>query len=408
MQCVGSRIGLTPRLDNFVVFRSFADLPSGYLSSMKWSFKVGRIFGIELRVHITFFLIVLYAAYIWGVGYEQGWPGAVYGAFLISMLFICVVIHELSHSRMAQHYGAEVASITLLPIGGVSLLKNMPEEPKKELWVSLVGPFSNIVIGAILGLVLILLPGKVEAASTEQFTDIMIGISLQGFVTYMLIINLLLAVFNMLPAFPLDGGRVLRSILAQRMSYVKATRAAVTTGQIFAFMLGIAGLLLGAWLWLIIAIFIYMGAEQEGAGAEVKTVLSRLTVGQAVEAGSKVLSPEQTLGDVVTIVLHSFQEDFPVLDGDRIVGVLTRANLIGGLHKAGPDAMVSQVMEREFPLVEASAPFSEVYEKMNASGIKAVPVVEGGRLVGMVTLEHLSEVFMLLSSTDKTILPGQH
>ncbi|MBK5226067.1 MAG: site-2 protease family protein [Thermoleophilia bacterium] len=374
---------------------------------MKWSFKVGRIFGIELRVHITFFLIVLYAAYIWGVGYEQGWPGAIYGGFLISMLFICVVIHELSHSRMAQHYGADVASITLLPIGGVSLLKNMPEEPKKELWVSLVGPFSNIVIGAILGIVLILLPGKVAATSTEQFTDIMIGISLQGFVTYMLIINLLLAVFNMLPAFPLDGGRVLRSILAQRISYVKATRAAVITGQLFAFALGIAGFLLGAWLWLIIAVFIYMGAEQEGTGAEVKTVLSKLTVGQAVEAGAKVLSPEQTLGDVVTIVLHSFQEDFPVLEGGNIVGVLTRANLIGGLHKAGPDAAVSQVMEKEFPLVEASALFSEVYEKMNSSGIKAVPVVEGNQLVGMVTLEHLSEVFMLLSSTDKTVLPRQ-
>ncbi|MHB8160870.1 MAG: CBS domain-containing protein, partial [Thermoleophilia bacterium] len=231
--------------------------------------------------------------------------------------------------------------------------------------------------------------------------------SVQGFVSYLFLINVMLAVFNLLPAFPLDGGRVLRSVLAQRMSYVKATRVAVTTGQLFAFALGIAGLLQGAWLWLIIAVFIYMGAEQEGTGAEVKTVLSKLTVGQAVEAGAKVLSPEQTLGDVVTIVLHSFQEDFPVLDGDSIVGVLTRANLIGGLHKFGPDVAVSQVMEKEFPLVEASALFSEVYEKMNSSGIKAVPVVEAGKLVGMVTLEHLSEVFMLLSSTDKTILPRQ-
>ncbi len=375
---------------------------------MKWSFKVGRIFGIELRVHITFFLIVLYFAYIWGVGYEQGWQGAVYGAFLISMLFICVVIHELCHSRMAQHYGADVASITLLPIGGISLLKNMPEGSSKEFWVTIVGPFSNIVIATLLAPALFLVPNPVDGPfGAFKNADVLTGISAQGFVSYMLLINLLLAVFNMLPAFPLDGGRVLRSVLAQRMSYVKATRIAVTTGQLFAFALGIAGLLLGAWLLLIIAIFIYMGAEQEGAGAEVKTVLSRLTVGQAVEAGAKVLSPEQTLGDVVSIALHSFQEDFPVLDGDSIAGVLTRANLIGGLHKFGPDAVVSQVMEKEFPLVEASALFSEVYEKMNSSGIKAVPVVEAGKLVGMVTLEHLSEVFMLLSSTDKILLPGQ-
>ncbi|MHB8792797.1 MAG: site-2 protease family protein [Thermoleophilia bacterium] len=374
---------------------------------MKWSFKVGRVFGIELRIHITFFLIIVYAAYVWGWGMPDtlGWPGAVYGAVLISVLFICVVIHELSHSRLAQHYGADVESITLLPIGGVSMLKNMPEEPKKELWVSLVGPLSNLVIAAFLGIVLLLVPGKVTAETAEQFADLIGGITLQGFVTYMLIINVLLALFNLLPAFPLDGGRVLRSILAQYMPYMKATRVAVTTGQVFAFILGITGLMLGAWIWLIIAIFIYFGAEQEGRGTEVKTVLSMLTAGQAVEANAKVLSREQSLGEVVAIVLHSFQEDFPVLEGGSVVGVLTRGNLIGGLHNIGPEAQVGQVMEKDFPIVEASALFSEVYEKMNSSGVKAVPVVEGGRLLGMVTLEHLSEVFMLLNSTEKPLLP---
>lgn len=374
---------------------------------MKWSFKVGRVFGIELRIHITFFLIVVYAAYIWGWGMPDtlGWPGAVYGAVLISVLFICVVIHELSHSRLAQHYGAEVESITLLPIGGVSMLKNMPEEPKKELWVSLVGPLSNLVIAAFLGIVLLLVPGKVTTETAEQFADLIGGITLQGFVTYMLIINVLLALFNLLPAFPLDGGRVLRSILAQYMPYMKATRVAVATGQVFAFILGITGLMLGAWIWLIIAIFIYFGAEQEGRGTEVKTVLSMLTAGQAVEANAKVLSREQSLGEVVAIVLHSFQEDFPVLEGGSVVGVLTRGNLISGLHNIGPEAQVGQVMEKDFPIVEASALFSEVYEKMNTSGVKAVPVVEGGRLLGMVTLEHLSEVFMLLNSTEKPLLP---
>jgi len=374
---------------------------------MKWSFKVARVFGIELRIHITFFLIVFYIAYIWGWGMDNklGWPGAVYGAFLVSVLFICVVIHELCHSRMAQHYGAEVASITLLPIGGVSMLKNMPEDPKKELWVSLVGPASNLVIAVFLGIALILVPGKVSAESAEQFFDVVSGITLQGFVTYMLIINVLLALFNMLPAFPLDGGRVLRSILAQYMPYMKATRVAVTTGQVFAFILGIAGLLSGAWIWMLIAVFIYFGAEQEGRGTEVKSVLSKLTAGQAVEANAKALSPEQPLSEVVAIVLHSFQEDFPVLDGGSIVGVLTRANLIGGLHNIGPEAQVGQVMEKDFPIVEASTLFSEVYEKMSASGVKAVPVVEDGRLLGMVTLEHLSEVFMLLNSTEKPLLP---
>lgn len=375
---------------------------------MKWSFKVARVFGIELRIHITFFLIILYAAYIWGVDYEQGTAGAVYGAFLISVLFICVVIHELCHSRMAQHYGADVASITLLPIGGVSLLKNMPEGPSKEFWVTIVGPLSNVVIAALLAPFLYLVPNPVDGP-VGAFTnaDVLTSISLQGFVSYMLLINVLLAVFNLLPAFPLDGGRVLRSILAQRMPYARATHVAVTAGQVFAFILGIMGLLLGAWLWLVIAIFIYMGAEQEGAGAELKKTLSKLTAGQAVESGIRVLTPVQTLGEVVAVVLHTFQEDFPVLDGDRLVGVLTRANLLGGLHSLGSAATVSQVMEKEFPVVETGAPFSEIYDKINATGVKAVPVMENGKLLGIVTLEHLSEVFMLLSSTDKPILPPQ-
>jgi len=321
---------------------------------------------------------------------------------MIAILFICVVIHELCHSRMAQHYGGEVDRNTLLPIGGVSMLKNMPEDPKKELWVSLVGPLSNLVIAAILFPFIYLVPNPVDG-TFGAFTnaDVLISISVQGFISYLFLINVMLALFNLLPAFPLDGGRVLRSILAQFMPYMRATRVAVTAGQVFAFILGIAGLWSGNWLLLIIAVFIYFGAEQEGRGTEVKTVLSKLTAGQAVEANAKALSPEQPLSEVVAIVLHSFQEDFPVLDGDSIVGVLTRANLIGGLHNIGPEAQVSQVMEKNFPIVEASALFSEVYEKMNASGVKALPVVEGGRLLGMVTLEHLSEVFMLLNSTEK-------
>lgn len=371
---------------------------------MKWSFKIGHVFGIELRIHATFFLIVAWAAYIWGAAYGHGAAGAFYGAVLISLLFVCVVIHELSHSRMAQHYGAEVASITLLPIGGIAMLKSMPEEPRKELWVSLVGPASNLVIAAGLAVVLAVLPGKAPVDTSEQMVEIVTGISLQGLVTYLLFINILLAVFNLMPAFPLDGGRVLRSLLAQRMSYVRATRAAVAAGQVFAFILGIAGLLLGAWIWIIIAVFIYLGAEQEGAGAQMKDVLSELKARQAVATDGRTLAPTDSLGHAVDLTLHSYQEDFPVVEDGRLTGVLTRANLVSGLHRRGPEADVGEVMEKSFPTVDADAPFSKVYEKMNESGIKAVPVLDDGQLLGIVTLEHLSEVFLLLSATDEPLI----
>jgi Zn-dependent protease/predicted transcriptional regulator len=373
---------------------------------MKWSFKVGRAFGIELRVHITFFLIVVYAAFIWGSVYGEGLDGAIYGAFFIAILFVCVVIHELCHSRMAQHYGGEVDSITLLPIGGVSMLKNMPDDPAKEFWMTIVGPISNLVIAAIVFPFIYLVPNPADGPfGAFRNADVLVSISVQGFVSYLFLINVLLAVFNLLPAFPLDGGRLLRSFLAQRMSYVRATRAAVTTGQVFAFFLGLFGVLTFNIILIIIAIFIYMGAESEGAGAEMKTTLSQLTVGQAVETNASTVTPEQSLSEVVAVVLHGFQEDFPVLSGDSLTGVLTRSNLIAGLHSLGPDALVEQVMEKQFPVVETAAPFSEVYEKMNANRIKAVPVMDKGRLVGIVTLEHLSEVFMLLSSTDQPLAP---
>lgn len=371
---------------------------------MVWSFKIGRVFGIDLRVHITFFLIVAWAAYMWGGVHGHGAGGAIYGAVLILLLFFCVVIHELSHSRMAQHFGAEVASITLLPIGGLAMLRKMPEDPGKELAVSVVGPLSNVVIAALLAVVYAVIPGKIALENPEQALEVITSVSLQGLVAYLLFVNIMLAVFNLLPAFPLDGGRVLRSILAQRMPYRKATRAAVAAGQVFAFILGITGLLSGAWLWVIIAVFIYMGAEQEGAGAEMKSVFSRLKVADAAAEDVKVLSPADRLGDVVAIVLHGYQEDFPVLEGEAVTGILTRTNLIDGLHRRGPDVRVGEVMLRDFPAVTPGAPFSEVYDRINETRVKAVPVIEDGKLLGMVTLEHLSEVFMLLSSTDEPLL----
>ncbi len=373
---------------------------------MKWSFKIGRAFGIELRVHITFFLIVAWAAYVWGVSYGHGTAGAVYGSLLILLLFVCVVIHELSHSRMAQHYGAEVRSITLLPIGGLALLKDMPEDPRKEMWVSVVGPLSNIVIAIPLALLLLATPGRAVPESAEGFLDLVTGISLRGAVTYLFVINIMLALFNLIPAFPLDGGRVFRSILAQHMPFPRATRMAVVTGQLFALFMALAGIWLGAWIWVLIAIFIYLGADAEGSQAEMKSKLSKLKVADAVTGRMKVLSPEQSLGEVVSFTLHSYQEDFPVVNEGALVGVLTRADLIKGLGQGGTETTVGEAMETSFPVVSPDAPFSEVYDKINQTRVKAVPVVDEGRLLGMVTLEHLSEVFMLIDSSRKPLFPG--
>lgn len=371
---------------------------------MKWSFKIGRLLGIELRVHLTFFLIVAWAAYVWGADAENQTQGAIYGAFIIIMLFICVVIHEMAHSKMAQHFGAGVASITLLPIGGVSQLKSMPEEPKKELLVSVVGPLSNVVIAALLAVVWLLLPNRVSltSMSADELLNFLTSVSLQGFITYMLVINIMLALFNLVPAFPLDGGRVLRSILAMFMPSIQATRIAKTIGQGLALAFGVAGVFAQNPIWVVIAVFIFFGASQEGSGAEMKNILTRLTVRQALTGKHDVVKPDTPLGDVVNIALHSYQEDFPVLGNKgQLVGLLTRGNLLAGLHKLGSDAPVREVMEKEFPTVSPDADFAEVFEKMNESRLKAIPVVDNSYFLGIITLEHLSEVFNLLSVTDQ-------
>jgi stage IV sporulation protein FB len=371
---------------------------------MKWSFKIGRLLGIELRIHITFFLIVAWAAYIFSVNSANQVEGAVYGVLIITMLFLCVVIHEMAHSKMAEHYGAEVASITLLPIGGISQLKSMPEDPRKELWVSIVGPLSNVVIAAFLFVILLLIPDKAPYPSiwTVEFWEFVTEISVQSFFMYMLIINIMLAVFNLLPAFPLDGGRVLRSILAMFMPAIQATRIAKTIGQILAFGLGMAGIFFVQPIWIIIALFIFFGASQEGAGAEMKNILSQLTVRQALTNRQEAVAPGTPLRDVVQMALHSNQEDFPVLGNKgQLVGLLTRSNLLSGLHQHGADVLVKDIMVTEFATVSPDEDFAKVFERMNEAQMKAIPVVDKGLFLGIITLEHLSEVFQLLSATDQ-------
>ncbi|RJQ47725.1 MAG: site-2 protease family protein [Gaiellales bacterium] len=371
---------------------------------MKWSFKIGRLLGIELRVHLTFFLIVAYAAYAFAsFNSDNPQAGAVYGAFVITVLFLCVVIHEMAHSKMAIHFGAEVDSITLLPIGGVSQLKSMPDEPKKELLVSIVGPLTNVIIALLLLPVVLFNWGSLASMTAEEFLDFLLKPSFLGFFTYILFINVMLAVFNLMPAFPLDGGRVLRSVLSMFMPSIQATRIAKTVGQTLAFLLGMVGLYTGAYLWIIIAVFIFFGASQEATGAEMKNILEKLTVRQALTGRHDAVRPEMPLGDVVNIALHSYQEDFPVLGGEgQLVGLLTRSNLLVGLHQRGPGASVGDVMVTEFPTVAPDADFARVFEKMNESGLKAIPVVDNGLFLGIITLEHLSEVFNLLSATENS------
>jgi Zn-dependent protease/predicted transcriptional regulator len=372
---------------------------------MRYSYKLFTVFGIEVRVHISFLLIVAYFAYIWGVIQPPGgWGGALYGALLVIMLFAFVVIHELTHSRVAQHYGIEVKGITLLPIGGMAQMAEIPAEAKKELAISVAGPLSNLVIAALMGVGSLFIDfGGITNA--EELGALLFSRTWQGTYMYLLLINIVLALFNLLPAFPMDGGRVFRALLSLWMDRSRATRVAMVVGQVMAILLGLWGLFGGGLLLLVIAVFIYFGASAEGRGEEVKSTLSDLRVSQAVNTKVEFARPTQTIGELAARLFHIYQEDFPVIDEEGgLVGILTRDALIRALGQHGTGYLVAEAMRREFPVASPAEGVYEAFNKMRTENIKAMPVVEAGRFVGLVSMEDISEVYTLLSAAGPELV----
>jgi Zn-dependent protease len=373
---------------------------------MRLSYRIFRVFGIDVRVHVTFVFIVAYFAYVWGVLQEPGGPwGALYGVLLVVLLFALVVIHELTHSRVAQHYGIDVKSITLLPIGGLASMAEIPEEPRKELAISAAGPLSNLVIMVIM---LGLLPLVVDwnaLSFSGVFSGQMFERSFTGAYLYILVINGFLALFNLLPAFPLDGGRVFRALLAMRIGRAPATRVAVLVGQVLAVAMAIYGFLGGGIILILVAIFIFFGAQGEGGQGEVQRVLAGLKVKHVVNPGVHVARRGQTLGELAVRLFHTYQEDFPVLSGHgELEGILTRDRLIAELSRHGSDYPVAEVMRTDFPAIGLEDTVTYALERMRAGGFKAVPVVEQGALAGMLSLEDIAEVYSLLSAGGRDLL----
>jgi len=373
---------------------------------MRLSLRLFRAFGIDVRVHVTFLFIVAYFAFVWGAVQEPGgaW-GALYGVLLVVLLFILVTIHELTHSRVALHYGVGVKSITLLPIGGVSSMEEIPEEPRKEFFISVAGPLSNLVIGGIMLALLPLVTDWDSLSWSAIFGDLIFERSPRGAYLYILVANFLLAAFNLLPAFPLDGGRVFRSLLAMRLDRARATRIASITGQAIAVALAIYGLLGGGIILILVAIFIFLGAQAEGGMGEVQRVLGGLRVRQVANLKVEVIGPRQTLGDAAARLFHTYQEDFPVIGDDgELEGLLTRDTLIRELGRYGAEYPVEGAIRTDFPRISPDDRLVEAHERMRATGFKAVPVVEHGRLAGMLTLEDISEAYALLQAGGPGIL----
>ena len=367
---------------------------------MSWSIKLFRVKGIDVKVHLTFVLILIWAAYRWGIGLGAGTTGAVFGVVVTLLLFACVTLHELAHSLTAMRYGVTVRDITLLPIGGLAQMEKIPEKPDQELKMSLAGPLTNLAIAAVL--IALCQPFRVRSTvGIGELYQMLDSVSWHGMVAYLVTANLTLGLFNLVPAFPMDGGRVLRAFLAMRMDYTKATAWAVKIGQGLAWLLGLYGVMSGSWTLALIAVFVYMGAGQEGRMVEVKSVLGEMRVRQAMTRQVQSLSPTDTLARAVDLTLQTFQTDFPVLDNGRLVGLLCQDRLLAVLKQQGPDVPVSQAMRTDFPIAAPDAPLFEVQERMSSARVRAVPVVTGEKLIGLLTVQDINEAYRLLSVTPE-------
>jgi Zn-dependent protease/CBS domain-containing protein len=356
---------------------------------MKWSWRLGTVSGIRLQVHWTFLLIIGWVVLI-HVSHGASVPAVVGGVLLVLAVFACVVLHELGHALTAQRFGIRTRDITLLPIGGVARLERMPEDPRQELLVAAAGPAVNVAIAGLLFALLELAGGvrPLEAVTV-------VGGNLFGQLMW---VNLFLVGFNLLPAFPMDGGRILRALLATKLDYVRATGIAAGVGQAMAILFGFVGLIGPNPFLVFIAIFVYLGAQAEAQQTRMRWTLDGATVRDAMMTQFRVLDAGDSLGRAVEELLAGAQHDFPVVSGDRVVGVLTRSDLVKAVKERGTTALVTEVMRRDIVVAQAGEDLQRVLAMMRARHCAAVPVVHLGRMVGLLTLENVGELMMVGSA----------
>jgi len=358
---------------------------------MAWSFSLGRIAGTDVRVHVTFLLLV--AWYGIAAGLRGGQGEAIEAVLFILAVFACVLAHEFGHVLAARRYGIDTRDITLLPIGGVANIQRMPDRPGQEFVIAIAGPLVNVAIALVLiGLFRVTFtPDRIADIEQGRF----------DFVTRLVSVNIALFLFNLLPAFPMDGGRILRALLAMRLGRVQATRIAAIVGQTIAFGLALIGLLYSPLL-VLIAIFVFIAASGERQIVEMGEATRDVPMLDATITAFETLDTRATVAEAVRALLATPQTEFPVVDGSgHLRGVLTRDGIIRALSATGPETPVIDVMERDVPVVNRRAPLSQAIEKLQSGNFKLVGVVDdNGRVVGILTMENLAEFMLVRRATE--------
>jgi len=362
---------------------------------MSWSWKIVEIAGIGVRIHATFLLLV-----VW-LGARTVARGESFGAFasvlsFVLLLFGCIVLHELGHALAARRFGIGTRDITLLPIGGVARLERMPRDAKQEFLVAMAGPAVNLAIAAGLFAVSTLLQGAPTSLPADLETA--------GLLERLIWVNVALLVFNLVPAFPMDGGRALRALLATRLPFATATRAAAGLGQGIAVIFGLVGVLANPFL-VFIALFVWIGAAAEVEMVELETALRPLNLGQAMLTEFHSLRIDDPLSRGVELTLASSQKDFPVVQDGVVRGIVTQGSLVRGLARDGGAGTIGGVMEPPPAAIERSEPLGPALERMQTERAPLIPVVDRGRFVGIVTVDNVFELIRFRSALEARV-PG--
>jgi Zn-dependent protease/CBS domain-containing protein len=364
---------------------------------MSWSLNIGKVAGTIVRVHITF---LLFLAWIFAASYASGGAATAWDslAFMV-LLFLCVLLHEFGHIFTARAFGVPTPYVTLLPIGGVAQLERIPEEPWEEFLIAIAGPLVNVVIAAAL---VYLFDAQLHANAARAVDNLNIPL-----VDRLAAVNLFLALFNMIPAFPMDGGRVLRALLASRFGYVRATEIAASIGQFVAFALGFIGLMSNPIL-IFIAIFVYLAASSEAHMVALRAASRGVPVSYAMMTQFSTLSPDAHIDEAVQTLLQTSQGEFPVVDGSgKPIGVLGRGDLIRAIKARGPDARVAEAMATEMPTIGHRATLEQAFKLLQQKSAPAVGVIDaGGKLVGLVTSETIAEMMMLQEALPRGFRVG--
>ncbi len=357
---------------------------------MSWSITIAKVAGSEIRIHLTFLILLAWIGF--AEYFSGGAAAAVDGVVFIIAIFACVVLHELGHAVAARRYGITTPDITLLPIGGLARLSRMPENPAQEIVIAIAGPLVNVAIAAVL----LLIGAHLDLGAVAAIEK-----SAPGFLTRLAAVNIWLVLFNLIPAFPMDGGRVLRALLAFRLGRRRATEVAARIGQGLAFVFGFWGLMSANVLLVFIAIFVYLAAAGEAGDVGMREAARRVPVDRAMVRVFQSLGANATVDEAAEALLRTTQHEFPVVDGGgHLRGFLSRNAMIRALKASGPETPVIEVMTRDVPTVTIGQPLEMAIRLMQEKQASEVAVVDGdGKLAGYVSRENLAE-FMMVENAE--------